>query len=315
MTLSFSLLILTFLNAPADAKGTGEETAAPAPLPQMFSPLSWEMQIRELDSLFPSGDVQQTSYAGPNDERMTVSMVFGITWDYFGEAYVHVAHHEYQRIDIISISTTETRSECLEDIPRPDRCRCSYGDELEGILEELKRAISKAYGPPLEYKGGYLEAAGLPPDPRERGFKWKRRGYDLFLGITVGEEEDWAVGLTAVRRQRPAGHVAFYSFDGAHDTDEAVSSQEHEADYDFSYYYEEITPWLEENGIAHSFHGAPGFTIEIASGEEVSFPKELFETDLGMVIIRNDGAYKLSPGVSTDIDLMMEIISFFGIER
>ncbi|MEE9615203.1 MAG: hypothetical protein V3W31_09715 [Thermodesulfobacteriota bacterium] len=292
---------------------------APTPefLPAMFRPLSWGMNIKELKSLFPSAELQETTYTAPNDEMMTVSMVFGITWDYLGEAYVHVAHHNYGRIDIIRISTTETRPECFEDPPWPDWCRSVYSDDLVKILGELKGVISKAYGPPLEYEGGYREAAGLPPDPRERGYKWEREGYNLFLNITVGEEDDWAVDLTAVRREGlpGVGHAVFYSFDKTRNNNEAASSEEDEADYDLRYYYEQLKSWLGKKGIAHSFQGSPGFTIKAASGKELLFSKDLFESDVGVVLIRNDGAYRLISGVTTDVDLMADIISFFGIER
>jgi hypothetical protein len=186
-----------------NADKSDEFAPTPGALPEIFSPLSWEMNIRELKKLFPSAEIQETAWTSPKDEKMISGMVLGIKWDYFGEAHIDVSHHKYKHIDIINISTTETRPECFEGLPQPVWCRSSYSDELVEILGELKGLISKAYGPPLEYKGGYSEAAGLPPDPREKGYKWERDGYNLFLSITVGEEEDWAVGLQAVRQGWP----------------------------------------------------------------------------------------------------------------
>lgn len=199
MWLLFSLLVITFLGECTNERSAEEIATVSESLPDIFSPLSWEMQLKELNSLFPSADLQETRYTGLNSEEMIVSMVFGITWDYFGEAYVHIAHHKYKRIDIVSISTTETRLQCFEDLPRPNWCRSNYSDELVTILGGVKEIISKAYGPPLEYKGGYRAAAGLPPDPRETSFKWEREGYNLFLSISVGEQDDWEVKLQAVR--------------------------------------------------------------------------------------------------------------------
>ena len=179
-------------------------TTTPGPLPEIFAPLSWEMDIKELKKLFPSAEHFETAYTSPENEKMISSMVFGFKWEHFGEAHVGVSHHDYKRIDIIGISTTERRPECFESLPAPKWCRTSYSDELVNTLEDIKKIITKAYGPPLEYEGGYREAAGLPPDSREKGNKWELDGYNLFLTITVGEEEDWAVGLQAVRREDAA---------------------------------------------------------------------------------------------------------------
>jgi hypothetical protein len=201
-TLASETFIPAHLNEDTlNAEKSDESAPTPEPLPEIFSPLSWEMNIRELKNLFPSAEIQETAWTSPKDEKMISSMVLGIKWDHFGEAHIDVSHHKYKHIDIINISTTETRPECFEG--KPAWCRTSYNDELVKILGELKGLITKAYGPPLEYKGGYREAAGLPPDPREGGYKWERDGYNLFLSITVGEEEDWAVGLQAVRREWP----------------------------------------------------------------------------------------------------------------
>lgn len=192
------VLIIIIMSLPLSTSVFAEKS--PEPLPQIFSPLAWEMNIKELKNLFPKSEIQETAINGPKGERLIASMVFDVKWDYFGEAYVHVAHHNFKQIDIINISTTETRTECFEEIPMPTWCRTSYNDELVKILEEVKKLISKDYGKPIEYKGGYREASGLPPDEREKSYKWDRDGYNLFLSITVGEEDDWAVGLQAVRK-------------------------------------------------------------------------------------------------------------------
>ena len=198
----FLIALLMIISLPlfASAK-TDESAAAPEALPEIFSPLSWEMNIKELKKLFPSAEHFETAYTSPEGERMISSMVFGFEWKHFGNVHVSLSHHNYERIDIIKISTTETRPECFEGLPAPVWCRTSYSDELVKTLEDIKKIVTRAYGPPLEYEGGYREAAGLPPDSREKGNKWERDGYDLYLTITVGEEDDWAVGLQAVRRE------------------------------------------------------------------------------------------------------------------
>ncbi len=197
--LLFVLLITLYLPLFAFA-GTDK----PGPLPEIFAPLSWEMNIRKLKKLFPATEHFETSYTSPKGETMISSMVYGFELDPFGDVHVSVSHRNYSRIDIINITTTETRPECFGTFPAPDWCRTNYGDDLVRTLNDIKEIITKAYGAPIEYTGGYREAAGLPPDEREQGNKWELDGYNLFLTMTVGEEDDWAVGLQAVRRKEAA---------------------------------------------------------------------------------------------------------------
>lgn len=199
-----SLLLLPLFGENTHAETSKKSSSIPEQLPGIFSPLSWDMKIKELHKLFPSAEIQNVDYIGLDDKKMIVTILSGINWAYFGEVLIHVDHHKYKNINMISISTTENRPECFEKIPSPKWCRSSYNDELVKILGDVKAEISKIYGPPLEFKGvGAREAAGLPPDPRETTFKWERKGFNLFLDITVGEEDDWGVALKAVIRKHP----------------------------------------------------------------------------------------------------------------
>ena len=174
-----SLLILSSFNACADTKTSAENVTTLEKLPDIFSPLSWDIKIKKLNKLFPSAEIQNIEYTGLNDKKMIVTILSGINWAYFGEVLINVDHHKYKRIRMISISTTENRQECFEDIPRPKWCRSSYNDELVKILGDVKAEISKIYGPPIEFKGvGARETAGLPQDPRETTFKWERKGFN-----------------------------------------------------------------------------------------------------------------------------------------
>jgi hypothetical protein len=287
---------------------------APGALPEIFRPLSWGMNIKELKKLFPSAEHFETSYTSPENEKMISSMVFNFKWAHFGEAHLSISHHNYKRIDIIGITTTETRPECFETLPAPEWCRTTYSDELVRTLTELKKIITTTYGPPIEYVGGYREAAGLPPDPREKGNKWELEGYNLFLTITVGEEEDWAVGLQAVRRAdappapRNSGHVIFYVFD-SDDTSYGV-----EGFQDFIYYYGNIEPWLKKNNLSYSFNEDKEIEITTSLEKLVSFTPEDFlgQNDIGVIIIKPDGTYKMIQGVWTNVDLALEIEGYLG---
>ena len=306
------IVLLITISLPLFASARADKSApAPGALPEIFHPLTWEMNPKELKKLFPSAEHFETAYTSPSGEKMIDSMAYDFQWEHFGKVHVHVSHHDYERIDIIGISTTENRPECFETLPAPDWCRTSYSDELVKTLNDLKELITKTHGPPLEYEGGYREAAGLPPDKREEGNKWELDGYNLFLTITVGEEEDWAVGLQAVRLKEPriaadkgkAGHVAFFLFD-SDDTSYGVEGAQ-----DFIHYYGNLEAWLRKNNLSYSFNEDKEIDITTSLGKKVSFTEKDFEgqNDIGVIIIRPDGSHKMIKGVWTDVDLIFEI--------
>lgn len=202
----YSLLFLTFVAASTHSGRAAESANMPEPLPDVFRPISWEIEVEHIKKLFPDADIQDIEYTGISGERMIATTIFKVKWQYLGAAVVSVVRQRYKReISFIEISTTETRPECFPDNnPRPKWCRTSYNEELMSIFKEAREFLSERHGPPVAYKGvGYHQAAGYPPDPREITLKWERKGFDLFLSITEGEESDWAVGLSAIRRDLP----------------------------------------------------------------------------------------------------------------
>jgi hypothetical protein len=107
-----------------------------------------------------------------------------------------------------------------------------------------------------------------------------------------------------------SGHVAFYLFD-SDDTSYGV-----EAVHDFIYYYGELELWLQKNEFSYSFHEKQEIRITTSLGRRVSFTRESFErnNDIGIILIKPDGNYKMIEGVRTDVDLSEEIMSYFGIK-
>jgi hypothetical protein len=105
-----------------------------------------------------------------------------------------------------------------------------------------------------------------------------------------------------------SGHVAFYVFD-SDDT-----SYDVEGFHDFVYFYGNLESWLKKNSLSYSFHETKEIVITTALGRKVSFTGENFEgrNDIGTIIIRPDGNYKMIRGVYTDVDLADEITSYLG---
>ncbi len=105
------------------------------------------------------------------------------------------------------------------------------------------------------------------------------------------------------------GHVAFYLID----SDDA--SYGVEGANDFIYYYENLEPWLKKNDLSYSFHEEHDIDITTSLGKKVSFTSENFkgDDDIGIILIRADGEYKVIKGVWTDVDLLVEIKGYFSI--
>ena len=105
-----------------------------------------------------------------------------------------------------------------------------------------------------------------------------------------------------------AGHVAFF-FTGPVQTDDDFEVQD-----DFKYYYRQLVPWLKLNGFSHSYHTSTPITLNLVKGKSRVIGKDQLLNDLGMIFCKMDGTYKISYGVGTDIDTIMEIKEFFDLK-
>lgn len=107
----------------------------------------------------------------------------------------------------------------------------------------------------------------------------------------------------------PAGHVAFFS------VDRVQSGDDSEAHDDFVYFYRGVLPWLEAHGIAHSYHSNLPVLVDTTEGSTLSFQEESLRGDLGTILLKQDGSYRVLHGVYTGVDLILEIERFFGFEH
>jgi len=121
------------------------------------------------------------------------------------------------------------------------------------------------------------------------------------LAILVLCPNSWA-GEAAV------GHVAFFS------TSPVKTDDDFEVQNDFNYYYRQLVPWFKQNGFSHSYHTSTPITFDLDKEKSIVIGKDQLQNDLGMIFCKMDGTYKISYGVGTDIDTIMAIKKFFGLE-
>ena len=105
-----------------------------------------------------------------------------------------------------------------------------------------------------------------------------------------------------------AGHVAFF-FVGVQ------SGENFEIYDDFVFFYRRVLPWLDEQGITHSYHSSLPVLIERTQGNTVTFQNESLSDDLGTILLKQDGSYRILYGVYTGVDLIVEIKRFFRFEQ
>ena len=107
----------------------------------------------------------------------------------------------------------------------------------------------------------------------------------------------------------PAGHVAFFF------VDPVQSGENIEIQDDYVFFYRGVLPWLDEHGISHSYHSSLPVLLERTEGNTVAFQNESLSGDLGTILLKQDGSYRILYGVYTGVDLIMEIRQFFEFEQ
>ncbi|MDH5389183.1 MAG: hypothetical protein OEY06_12150 [Gammaproteobacteria bacterium] len=108
--------------------------------------------------------------------------------------------------------------------------------------------------------------------------------------------------FTSINANDTKGHVAFFIL-------LSENSQDYvEINEDFNYYYENLSAWLVENKYTYSRHTTAPITIK---GILKPFTKQMLVTDIGVILIKNEHTYKIIQSIGTDIDLIMDINSFY----
>lgn len=170
------------------------------PIPTLFAPLSWEMDLKNLKKLFPKATIEEMEYMTAHEDKYLKTKAFLISsldWPHFGEVYIRIHHNNYRHITLIQIETRESRAECnpVPTASAPKWCRHQYNNELRKTFNDVGGEISRQYGTPVKIIG----SGDYVPDPRAMAYVWKRDGFKVIVDINSGEQEDWSVTLTAMR--------------------------------------------------------------------------------------------------------------------
>jgi hypothetical protein len=103
------------------------------------------------------------------------------------------------------------------------------------------------------------------------------------------------------------GHVSFFF------VSQVQTDEDFEVKDDFQYYYKQITPWLIKNGFSFSYHSNAPISRNIEEDQSITIQKDQLKQELGIILFKKDGPYKILYGVHTDVDILMEIRDFFDI--
>ena len=104
-----------------------------------------------------------------------------------------------------------------------------------------------------------------------------------------------------------AGQVVFFAIGSYEDW------QSRDALDDFQYYYQQIIPWLEKQGINHTMKNELPIIIAVKNKTK-EFQQEDLDIDMELILVNGDGNMQILYGVLTDIDWQSEIKNFLKIQ-
>ena len=110
-------------------------------------------------------------------------------------------------------------------------------------------------------------------------------------------------GQASAANEPVVGYAAFFYFEPS--TDESAVYD------DFSFYLNNINPWLQGKKIVVSFHSKAPFKMNLSSDQELVFDIDDLELDLGFVLAKPNGQFKVYYGVHTDVDIQQLVKAFF----
>lgn len=108
----------------------------------------------------------------------------------------------------------------------------------------------------------------------------------------------------SANRESIVGYSAFFYF--------GTSANEPAVYDDFSYYLNSINPWLTDNNIVVSYHTKTPFELKLKSGQKLGFDTDDLELDLGFVLVKPNGQFKVYYGVHTDVNIKQLAKAFFA---
>jgi hypothetical protein len=94
---------------------------------------------------------------------------------------------------------------------------------------------------------------------------------------------------------------------------EPVTDDDNEVLSDLDYYYGQLMPWWEKNGISHSFQMDLPLRMIPSDGKEVLISREELPGSVGIVLMDRKGEKKFLEGVRTGVDLILEMRAWSGM--
>ena len=111
-------------------------------------------------------------------------------------------------------------------------------------------------------------------------------------------------GPALATKEPIVGYAAFFYFD--------TSAHESAVYDDFSYYLNSINPWLTDKKIVVSYDSKAPIELKLTSGQKLSFDIDDLELDLGFVLAKPNGQFKVYYGVHTDVGIQQIVKAFFA---
>jgi hypothetical protein len=110
------------------------------------------------------------------------------------------------------------------------------------------------------------------------------------------------------------GQVIFYSYNEKAPVSAEEKQDMIEVESDFNYHVEGLFKQLDRYRVKYEVQQQSKFTIRAINGSIISIDKQAIPISTGYIMIRRDGSYKINNGIGTDVDMLMDIIEYFGIK-
>lgn len=110
--------------------------------------------------------------------------------------------------------------------------------------------------------------------------------------------------LTLQAHAESVGKVVFFNTTSTGITNE-------EPNVDFYFYYDKLNNILTKQGFKVFLVEKLPVTIE-AQHDTIELEKSDLKSNSGVIFVKPSGAYIISPGIKTDVDVLMEVEKYFG---
>ena len=174
--------------------------------PQILRGFTWRYDKLLLAKRMPGITPEDTSWTDKSGKEWVDSIYSGVSLKSLGPAMVEFDHDANNNVDMITISSYESRAEvCDPSGPnRPRDCRNRLNQDLMNLLAKTERYIASRCGRPRVYKAkekqGVFPKPGQFPDEWGPSYKWELANAELILSADSDDSGWWAVSLKILNR-------------------------------------------------------------------------------------------------------------------